>query len=103
MRQIHAAAYAAPDALRTGFDWYRAFDDDVNDTKEFGQRNGTIRTPVLYLRGDKGWARIETYVQGFQAAGIQTIQSALIKDSGHFTAEEQPERLWQRISDFVRK
>lgn len=101
-RQVYAAGYAAPVALRTGFDWYRAFDTDANDNRAFAQQNGVIRTPVLYLRGDKGWARIETYVEGFRAAGIQDIQSGLIQDSGHFAAEEQPERLWQRISDFVR-
>lgn len=101
MRRTHAQAYKSLDALRAGFDWYRAFSQDAKDNETFTKIGGEIMTPLLYLRGDKGWAQIERYVEGFRASGVRNIQSAVINDCGHFLPEEQPDVLWRQIDEFI--
>ena len=47
----YAEAYARPEALRAGFDWYRAFPQD--ERNNIAVERQTVDTPVLYLRGTK--------------------------------------------------
>ena len=48
LREELVNAYATPEALKVGFDWYRAMPKDA----EHNARSTTINTPILYLRGD---------------------------------------------------
>jgi pimeloyl-ACP methyl ester carboxylesterase len=100
-RQAYAEAYGARAALVTGFDWYRAFPQDARDNQAFRESGGSIATPLLYVRGAKTHADISVYKAGLQASGVRTITTALIEDSGHFAAEEQPDRLWAAIAQFI--
>ncbi len=102
-REKYIKAYSAPSALSTGFGWYRTFDQDAKENKIFINSQTKINTPLLYLRGDHEDGNINEYVEGFTEAGIMNIKSAIVKDSGHFAPEEQPEAVWQYISDFVNK
>jgi pimeloyl-ACP methyl ester carboxylesterase len=97
-RQRYARAYAAPSALKTGFDWYRAFPQDVEENRRPGKR---VEVPLLYLRGTREGGDIEQYLKGFRDAGVTEVSGAFVPDSGHFTPEEQPDAVWQRIRDFV--
>jgi len=99
-RQRYAEAYSAPSALKTGFDWYRALRQDAEENKA---KKETIRTPLLYLRGEKdsGSIPIERYLLSFREAGIANLQSAVIANSGHFTPEEQPRAVWEQIRRFL--
>lgn len=100
-RQAYAAAYADPLALKTGFDWYRAFEQDARVNGEFATSERTIETPLLYLRGEKEGGDINMYIEGFKKAGVLNIKPGLIPDSGHYAPEEQPEAVWQQIAAFM--
>lgn len=100
-RQIYAEAYSDPVALKTGFDWYRAFPEDAKVNAEFAASERQVETPLLYLRGEKEGGSIQPYLEGFTKAGLTNIESGLIPDSGHYAPEEQPEAVWQYISRFM--
>jgi pimeloyl-ACP methyl ester carboxylesterase len=101
-RNHYAKAYATPTALSTGFNWYRAFNQDVRDNREVLSSSTPLETPLLYLRGDHE-GDIQPYLAGFTEAGFATLHSAIIPNSGHFAVEEQPEAVWQHISAFIQR
>jgi hypothetical protein len=47
----YVSAYAAPGAMRTGFELYRAFDRDAEDNRAALARNGGLTIPVLAVGG----------------------------------------------------
>lgn len=100
-RAEQAAAYGTPDALSTGFGWYRAFDRDVEDNVAAAVGPPT-RTPLLYLRGgaERGGS-IDSYVAGLRRAGVADVTPAVVAGAGHFPHQEAPEATWQAISRFI--
>ncbi|CAM5397968.1 alpha/beta fold hydrolase [Eoetvoesiella caeni] len=100
-RTAYAAAYASPQALATGFDWYRAFAKDAANNKAAVNSNGSITTPLLYIRGRHEAGDINKYVAGFRSAGIQAVRSAIIDDCGHFAPEEQPDEVCHTLLSFL--
>lgn len=100
-RAEQIAAYGSPGALTAGFDWYRAFPDDVKHNLEVS-RGAATATPLLYLRGsaERG-GDIRAYAAGFRRAGVSSIESAVVEGSGHFPQEEATERTWSLIRSFA--
>jgi pimeloyl-ACP methyl ester carboxylesterase len=98
-RDQFAAAYRTPEALTTGFDWYRALPADA-------ERNGAdtepVDTPVLYIRGDADPVDVEAYLDGFRAAGLRQVEAAVVPHSGHSASLESPDALWEIIAAFAR-
>ena len=97
-RAAHAAAYGTGGALTAGFDLYRAFAQDAKDNTAL---TDPTATPLLYLRGDREGGDIDAYARGFRDAGVRDLTAATIEDAGHFAQEEQPARVWSRISSFA--
>jgi pimeloyl-ACP methyl ester carboxylesterase len=99
-REAYAAAYSRPEALRTGFEWYRAFKRDEQDNRRV--QHETVRTPVLYLRGaaEQG-LELERYVEGLRAGGLTAVEGQTIPDSGHFGPDEQPEAVVGLLRAFL--
>jgi pimeloyl-ACP methyl ester carboxylesterase len=97
-REHHVTAYASPQALQAGFDWYRAFSKDAEANR---QDTAHRETPLLYLRGEYERGEIEEYANGFRTVGISSVMSAPIPGSGHFTPEENPEAVWSKIAGFL--
>jgi len=99
-RERYVAAYDRPSALKAGFDWYRSFAEDARDNAAVAD---AVETPVLYLRGTREPGEISSYAEGLRTAGVKRLQTALIEDSGHFTPEEQPARVWREIERFLQE
>ena len=99
-RETYVDAYARTHALRAGFDWYRAFEQDERDNADAAHR--TDDTPLLYLRGEResGFG-LERYVSGLKAAGMTDVRGGVIEGSGHFAPDEQPERVSAAIGAFM--
>ncbi|MCL1634808.1 alpha/beta hydrolase [Luteimonas sp. SX5] len=86
MRAAFVAAYARPEALKAGFDWYRTFELDA-------KRNAvpkTIETPMLYVRGDADGRRIAEYLQGLSHIGVTKLEHETIP-GGEFSPLEAPD------------
>jgi pimeloyl-ACP methyl ester carboxylesterase len=98
-RAAYVLAYSRTGALRTGFEWYRAF---PRDEEENAASTGANATPLLYLRGDREpGAPIERYVEGFRRAGLTEVRGRLIRQSGHFALDEQPDQVTAALREFM--
>jgi len=98
LRDIYSTAYATPGSLKTALDWYRTFPQDEKDN--LSVKGKPIETPVLYIRGRQEYGDMDTYLQGFRQAGLQHIDGAILEDCGHFSTEEQPEKVASLIERF---
>jgi pimeloyl-ACP methyl ester carboxylesterase len=99
MRAAFAQAYARPEALKAGFDWYRAMAKDA----EHNTDPTDISTPLVYVRGDADKRAIEPYVEGLKAVGVANIDSHIIADSGELLPLEAPEAFVDTLKDYGRR
>ncbi len=85
-RRVYANAYAQPDGMRAGIEYFRNFEQDA---KDFAQLGATpLPMSVLVLTGEKasGNFLIE------QAKMVATnVQGQIIPGSGHWLMEEAPQ------------
>jgi len=92
---VYARSLAQPGALRASFSYYRTLFDDRKDNEQFGQKK--LEMPVLAIGCEFG------YGQGAKATMEKVatnVSGAIIESSGHYPAEEQPERLASVLLDF---
>ena len=100
-RQAHVAAYSRYEALKTGFDWYRAFPQDEHDNVA---DQSPVPLPVLYVRGDREpGGNLDAYVDGLRNSGLRNVRGHVIPHSGHFAPEEQPAAVLAAIQHFIRE
>lgn len=93
----YATLYAAPGAIRAGFEMYRAFPLDAEDNRRFKQRKLTI--PVMTIGG--GSSNSGPTLAQTAAEVAETPRCELIAESGHFIPEEAPDRLTTLMLDFL--
>ncbi|MFK4441432.1 pimeloyl-ACP methyl ester carboxylesterase [Caballeronia udeis] len=92
---VYARSLAQPGALRASFSYYRTLFDDRKHNEQFGQTK--LEMPVLAIGCEFG------YGQGAKTTMEKVatnVSSAIIESSGHYPAEEQPERLASVLLDF---
>lgn len=97
-KKKYTEAYTSATALKTGFDWYRAFFKDEKDNSN----PVSVNVPVLYLKGEKEYMDINQYIEGFKTSGINNIKGEFIPNSGHYAADESPEDVAKAIDDFIK-
>ncbi|WP_200880648.1 MULTISPECIES: alpha/beta fold hydrolase [Burkholderia] len=93
---VYAKALAQPGALRASFSYYRTLFVDRDDNKTFGERK--LDMPVLAVGCEFG------YGEGAKATMEQVasnVRGVVLRDSGHYPAEEQPEQLAAVLLDFL--
>jgi pimeloyl-ACP methyl ester carboxylesterase len=98
-RDHYAALYARPYAIHNAFSGqFAAFAQDAIDNQRLVAK-GKLKMPVLAIGGDHSYgAHLATEV-GFAAADVR---AAVIKDSGHWIMEEQPEQAVTIILSFLK-
>jgi pimeloyl-ACP methyl ester carboxylesterase len=95
-RNAYAKGYARRDALKAGFDWYRAMPKDA----EHNSKRTEIQTPMLYLRGDADGRSVDDYVLGIRNAGAVNLESGVLPNSGEYAPEEAPQALIEALRRF---
>jgi pimeloyl-ACP methyl ester carboxylesterase len=98
-RDHYAALYARPQAIHNAFSGqFAAFAQDAIDNQQLLAK-GKLKMPVLAIGGDHSYgAHLATEI-GFAAADVR---AAVIKDSGHWIMEEQPEQAVSIILSFLK-
>ena len=91
--------YARPGRMHAGFEWYRAFEQDGKDNKPYFAQKLPI--PVLGVSGDALIPQQESYVATMLRPLADNVQSALIKNSGHWLTHEQPAALTTALLAFL--
>lgn len=91
----YVRCYSAPGGLRGGFEYYRAFFEDVAQNKELAKKK--LPMPVLALGGDLS-------AGGFVAASLEgaaeDVRGGAIEHCGHFVPDERPQYLAEQLLDF---
>lgn len=97
LREVFAQAYARPEALKAGFDWYRAMARDA-------ERNASpkaIATPLLLVRGDADGRSADDYVPGLKAAGVADLETCTVAGTGELLPVEAPAAFNEIVSAFA--
>jgi pimeloyl-ACP methyl ester carboxylesterase len=89
----YVSHYSAPGGMRAGFEYYRAFPQDVIQNQNYSKTKLTM--PVLAVGGENsavGGPNIATssVVYGMKILA-QNVQCIIVPNSGHWIAEEEPD------------
>jgi pimeloyl-ACP methyl ester carboxylesterase/uncharacterized RmlC-like cupin family protein len=96
-RAHYAQLYALPGHMHAGFAQFAAFDQDVIDNRA-AVASGRLKMPVLAIGGDHSLGETMAFVMRFAADDVHEL---VIKDSGHWLMEEQPQATMAAISAFL--
>jgi pimeloyl-ACP methyl ester carboxylesterase len=80
--------YAAPGALRAGFAWYRAIEQDVRDNTGLPK----LEIPVLAIGGGNGFGRAEEVGNSVRQMA-SNVEAVVFDECGHWVPEERPDQL----------
>ena len=95
-REAYAAAYARPGRMAAGFAYFEAF---LTTAKEFAVLGATqLGIPVLAIGGDHA----NGVALGEQVRAIAPdVTVVIVKNSGHWLMEEQPEQTMSALLQFL--
>jgi pimeloyl-ACP methyl ester carboxylesterase len=94
-RQVYAAAYAQPGAMRAGFEVFRAFERDASEFAALSKVK--LKMPMLVLTGEKASGEF-LIAQGRLVA--ENVEGVIIKGSGHWLIDEAPEQVIPKLVSF---
>jgi len=97
-RRHYARLYARPGAMHSGFEQFKAFDQDAIDNKAFLAK-GMLPMPVLAVGGEKSFGPMMAVVMRAAATNVQEV---VIPQSGHWLMEENPTVTVSAIVEFLR-
>jgi pimeloyl-ACP methyl ester carboxylesterase len=97
---VYAAAYAAPGAMRAGFELYRAFDQDAADNRAALERNGALPMPVLAVGGEISTSG--PVVEEMMREVADDVTGLRVPGTAHWIPEENPEAVVSALLDFGR-
>jgi pimeloyl-ACP methyl ester carboxylesterase len=87
---------SSPDALRGSFESYRAIDTSIAENER--RKKTRLTLPVLAVGGAKS---IGEGVANTMKLVADDVQSVVIPESGHWVAEEVPEKLLEALTPFL--
>jgi pimeloyl-ACP methyl ester carboxylesterase len=96
---VYVSAYAAPGAMRAGFEVYRAFDQDAADNRAALERNGKLSVPVLAVGGETSTSG--PVVEEMAREVADDVTGSRIARSAHWIPEENPEALVSALVEFT--
>jgi pimeloyl-ACP methyl ester carboxylesterase len=96
-REHYAALYALPGAMHSGFEQFKAFDQDALDNKAF-MAKGKLAMPVLAVGGEKSFGPMMATVMRFAASDVR---EGVVPDSGHWIMEENPKATVTLVRAFL--
>ena len=95
-RQLYAKAYAQEEAMRSGFEYFKNFEQDAKDFAHFAENK--LSMPFLVLTGEKASGDFLIAQANLIA---NDVQGEVIKGSGHWLMEEAPEQVIPAINKFL--
>src|SRR5260221_62121 len=93
----YASLCARPGAMHSGFEQFKAFDQDAIDNRAFLTK-GMLTMPVLAVGGEKSFGPMMATVMRFAATNVQ---QAVIPHTGHWLMEENPADTIKLLKDFL--
>jgi pimeloyl-ACP methyl ester carboxylesterase len=96
----YTTAYAAPGAMRAGFELYRAFDRDIEDNRAALERNGRLTIPVLAVGGDI--STTGPLMAEMMREVAEDVSEYRVPRTGHWIAEENPDGFLEGLRGFLK-
>jgi pimeloyl-ACP methyl ester carboxylesterase len=96
---LYASAYAAPGAMRAGFELYRAFDRDIADNRAVFAQNGKLRIPVLAVGGEA--STTGPLMAQMMREVAENVTELRVPRAAHWIAEENPDALLDGLRVFL--
>jgi pimeloyl-ACP methyl ester carboxylesterase len=96
---VYASAYAAPGAMRAGFELYRAFEQDAADNREAVRRNGKLNMPVLAVGG--AISTSGPLMEEMMREVAETVTGLRVPGTAHWIVEENPEEFTTALLEFL--
>jgi pimeloyl-ACP methyl ester carboxylesterase len=93
---IYVKANSTPDALRSGFNYYRAI--DTNGAQNARRVKTKLAMPVLLVAGEKGIGR--AMIDGLIDIG-DNVTSQILPGVGHYVPDEAPQALVDCLNRFL--
>jgi len=93
--------FSKPGAMRAGFDLYRNFPKDVEENREWLKEHGKCKVPTLTMSGENSF--LANFAEKQAKEMYENVEVAIVKGSGHYCAEENPEDFVEKVLGFVRK
>ncbi len=97
-RRIYAKAYARPGGMRSGFEYFRAFEQDAKDFARFAQT--PLSMPMLVLTGEK--ASGDFLIQQGRLVATN-VEGVVVRNSGHWLMEEAPDQVIPKLVEFLNR
>lgn len=97
-REHYAKLYALPGAMHSGFEQFKAFDQDVIDNNAYLAK-GPLPMPVLAIGGEKSFGPTMAVVMRAAASNVQEV---VIPHAGHWLMEENPTDTVNAVTDFLK-
>src|SRR6266704_2035597 len=97
-RRFYTKAYARPDAMRAGFEVFRAFDQDGKDFAQFAMTK--LKIPMLVLSGEKAGGE---FLINQGRLVDDNVEGVIVKGSGHWLMEEAPDQVIPALVAFLNK
>ena len=95
-RRVYAKAYARPGGMRSGFEYFRAFEQDAQDFAAFSRK--PLPMPMLVLTGEK--ASGDFLIQQGRLVA-KNVEGVVIRGSGHWLMEEAPKQVIPKLVEFL--
>jgi pimeloyl-ACP methyl ester carboxylesterase len=95
----YVKSYAAPQQLRAGMEFYRAFPANEKFNKE---QQSPVDVPIVLAGGDKAFGQlIPRMAEALRKNGCTNVTTEVITDSGHYVVGEQPTRVAELIERYA--
>ena len=96
---FYTTQYAQPGSLRCHFQEYKMFEKDKVYNLAWKEKNGKVKTRAMILTGDASFLQEKALEMAEEM--YADVSKGLVKNSGHWLAEENPEDFVQKVLDFV--
>jgi len=95
----YVSAYAAPGAMRAGFELYRGFDQDIHDNRAALARNGKLAIAVLAVHG--AISNTGRRMEDMMREVVNHVTTLCVEDAGHWVPEENPDGFVKGLLAFL--
>ena len=97
---LYTLMYSQPGAIRCAFEVYRAFEMDAEENRAWLREHGKCPVPAAVFSGER--SRHAPEAESMAKEVYECVEVAMVEDSGHYLAEENPEDFVKKVLAFIR-
>jgi len=99
--EFYTTQYSAAGALNAAFTVYRMFEEDARQNREWRKRIGKVHVRAMIMSGEFVFSTARA--PGMASELYKNLEGGIVKGSGHYLAEENPEGFIKHVLGFIEK